>query len=250
MRSAVLNRAITESSAIDIPMQFSTSTLNRPCHGAGNPVKTQSCSRKAKARKKRYPARRNECNTRSRGAMPLRSMLSMRKPSVTRRGDGRAVRTALRVGGGARGDDRIPRAAGTPVVGLTRPTGAGDIIPPVTSEAWGSQPTSSTSGVSASAALRHILLWASRRGQIKRAGTSAPVTRDVVRRFVAGETIEDAVAVTRALTGEGLTVSLDHLGEDTLDARTARAAVAAYCSLAGRLADEGLAPMAERSVKV
>ena len=136
------------------------------------------------------------------------------------------------------------------MVGLTRPTGAGDIIPPVTSEAWGSQPTSSTSGVSPSAALRHILLWASRRGQIKRAVTSAPVTRDVVRRFVAGETIEDAVAVTRALTGEGLTVSLDHLGEDTLDARTARAAVAAYCSLAGRLADEGLAPMAEMSVKL
>ena len=120
----------------------------------------------------------------------------------------------------------------------------------MTSEAWGSQPHSTTAGLSPSAALRHVLLWASRRRQIKRAVTSAPVTRDVVRRFVAGETIDDALRVTRALTGEGLHVSLDHLGEDTLDASTAQAAVEAYRSLAGRLADEGLAATAEMSVKL
>lgn len=120
----------------------------------------------------------------------------------------------------------------------------------MTSEAWGSQPHSTTAGLSPSAALRHVLLWASRRRQIKRAVTSAPVTRDVVRRFVAGETIGDALRVTRALTGEGLHVSLDHLGEDTLDASTAQAAVEAYRSLAGRLADEGLAATAEMSVKL
>jgi proline dehydrogenase len=120
----------------------------------------------------------------------------------------------------------------------------------VTSEDWGAQPSSSTAGASPSAALRHVLLWASRRRQIKRAVTSAPVTRDVVRRFVAGETIEDALAVTRALTTEGLDVSLDHLGEDTRDTVTARAAVDAYCSLAGRLADQGLAGRAEMSVKL
>jgi proline dehydrogenase len=120
----------------------------------------------------------------------------------------------------------------------------------VTSEAWGSQPHSTTAGLSPSAALRHVLLWASRRRQIKRAVTSAPVTRDVVRRFVAGETIDDALRVTRELAGEGLHVSLDHLGEDTLDAATAEAAVEAYRSLAGRLADEGLAAGAEMSVKL
>ena len=120
----------------------------------------------------------------------------------------------------------------------------------MTSEAWGSQPPSPTAGVSPSAALRHVLLWASRRRQIKRAVTSAPVTRDVVRRFVAGETIDDAVRVTRALTGEGLHVSLDHLGEDTLDMATARAAVDAYCSLARRLEADGLAARTEMSVKL
>jgi proline dehydrogenase len=120
----------------------------------------------------------------------------------------------------------------------------------VTSEAWGSQPPSTPAGLSPSAALRHVLLWASRRRQIKRAVTSAPVTRDVVRRFVAGETIDDALRVSRSLTGEGLQVSLDHLGEDTLDAATAHAAVDAYRSLATRLADLGLAATAEMSVKL
>jgi proline dehydrogenase len=120
----------------------------------------------------------------------------------------------------------------------------------VTSQPWGSHPSSPTSGASPSAALRHVLLWASRRQQIKRAVTSAPVTRDVVRRFVAGETIDDALRVTRALTDAGLRVSLDHLGEDTLDVATARAAVDAYRSLAARLSEEGLAGSAEMSVKL
>ncbi len=120
----------------------------------------------------------------------------------------------------------------------------------MTSEAWGSQPSSSSRGATPSAALRQVLLWASRRRQIKRVITSAPVTRDVVRRFVAGETINDALRVTRILTGDGLQVSLDHLGEDTRDTTTARAAVNAYISLAQRLADEGLAARAEMSVKL
>jgi proline dehydrogenase len=105
-------------------------------------------------------------------------------------------------------------------------------------------------GPSPSAALRQVLLWASRRPEIKQAVSRAPVTRGVVRRFVAGETIDDALRITRELTAQGLCVSLDHLGEDTLDAPTAQAAVDAYRTLAGRLADEGLAHNAEMSVKL
>ncbi len=99
-------------------------------------------------------------------------------------------------------------------------------------------------------ALRHTLLWASRRRQIKRVISGAPVTRGVVRRFVAGETIDDALRVTRELASEGLLVSLDHLGEDTLDRATAQAAVDAYRNLARRLAAEGLASRSEMSVKL
>jgi proline dehydrogenase len=121
----------------------------------------------------------------------------------------------------------------------------------VTSDAWGShQPSPDPAVASPAAALRHVLLWASRRPQIKRAITAAPVTRGVVRRFVAGESLDDAIRVTRELTADGLLVSLDHLGEDTRDTATARAAVDAYRRLAGRLADGGLAAGAELSVKL
>jgi proline dehydrogenase len=41
-----------------------------------------------------------------------------------------------------------------------------------------------------------------------------PPTRRVARRFVAGETLEDALRVTRALSTEGFLVSLDLLGEN------------------------------------
>jgi proline dehydrogenase len=121
----------------------------------------------------------------------------------------------------------------------------------VTGQAWGSQHASSTPALaSPSAALRQLLLWASRRQQIKRAVTAAPVTRGVVRRFVAGEDIDGALRVTRELTDDGMLVSLDHLGEDTLDANAARAAVDAYRSLAHRLSEDGLAGRAEMSVKL
>jgi proline dehydrogenase len=121
----------------------------------------------------------------------------------------------------------------------------------VTSEAWEShQPSRAPTGASPAVALRHVLLWASRRRWIKRAVTAAPVTRGVVRRFVAGEGVKDAVRVARELTAEGMSVSLDHLGEDTRDSSTARAAVDAYRSLAQRLAAEGLAAGAEMSVKL
>jgi proline dehydrogenase len=79
---------------------------------------------------------------------------------------------------------------------------------------------------------------------------TAPYSRDVVRRFIAGEAIDDALDVTTQLTGEGLSVSLDHLGEDTLDADQAAATVKNYVGLLDRLAATGLGERAEVSVKL
>jgi proline dehydrogenase len=98
--------------------------------------------------------------------------------------------------------------------------------------------------------LRRPILAASRSGRIKRTVSTAPVSRSVVRRFVAGETVEDAVRTTRELIGAGLAVSLDHLGEDTTDVGQAEAATKAYLTLLSRLADEGLTGGAEVSVKL
>ena len=98
--------------------------------------------------------------------------------------------------------------------------------------------------------LRSAILAASRSGTVRRLVTHAPVSRTVVRRFVAGEDVEDAVRVTRALQTDGLHVSLDHLGEDTTDAADATATVDAYSNLLDRLSAEGLAARAEVSVKL
>src|SRR5690348_2966483 len=62
--------------------------------------------------------------------------------------------------------------------------------------------------------LSKALLAAARRPGLRRVVTGTPVTRRVVDRFVAGETLDDALTVVRTLTGDGLAVTLDHLGED------------------------------------
>ncbi|HVK26093.1 MAG TPA: proline dehydrogenase family protein [Actinokineospora sp.] len=98
--------------------------------------------------------------------------------------------------------------------------------------------------------LRTLILAAAGNGTIRRLIATAPVSRDVVRRFVAGETTEEAVAVTRRLVDSGLTVTLDYLGEDTTDAALAEATVQAYLELLDRLHTEGLADKAEVSVKL
>lgn len=98
--------------------------------------------------------------------------------------------------------------------------------------------------------LRRPILAASRSQRIKRAVSTAPISRAVVRRFVAGETVEEAVQVTRDLMAGGLLVTLDHLGEDTTDVGQAEAATKAYLTLLSRLADDGLTSGAEVSVKL
>ena len=98
--------------------------------------------------------------------------------------------------------------------------------------------------------LRRALLRVSRSQNIKGLVTKLPVTRDVVARFVAGETGDDAVAATRQLAGAGLTVSIDHLGEDTRDKGQADQVAFAYVDLLAKLRDGGLTSSAEVSVKL
>jgi proline dehydrogenase len=99
--------------------------------------------------------------------------------------------------------------------------------------------------------LRRMLLAASGSDRTRQLITSAPVTRGLVARYVAGETTADAVEVTRDLLASGLLVSLDHLGEDTGDPDQAAAVTAEYTGLLGQLAAAGLAQggRAEVSVK-
>ncbi len=98
--------------------------------------------------------------------------------------------------------------------------------------------------------LQKALLSASRRPGLRRAVTGNPATRRVVDRFVAGETLDDALAVVRTLSGNGIQVTLDHLGEDITTRAEAERSRDAYLALLDGLAALRLGPAAEVSVKL
>jgi len=88
--------------------------------------------------------------------------------------------------------------------------------------------------------LRRVLLAASASSRLRQLITTAPQTRAIVDSYVAGETADDAVRVTRALRAAGLLVTLDYLGEDTKDPAQAAAVTDEYIQLLGKLGAEGL----------
>jgi proline dehydrogenase len=98
--------------------------------------------------------------------------------------------------------------------------------------------------------LRRVLLSMSRSHRVRHLVETAPVSRSVVARFVAGTSAEDAVEATRDLETKGLLVSLDRLGEDTLDLHQATDTRDAYLRLLELLAADGLTSGAEVSVKL
>lgn len=98
--------------------------------------------------------------------------------------------------------------------------------------------------------LRQPLLLLARSRAAKHALTGLPVTAAVVRRYVPGETLIDALAAAEALVADGLKVTLDHLGEDTRSEQQAEATVHAYLDLLDALAERRLTSAAEVSVKL
>lgn len=73
--------------------------------------------------------------------------------------------------------------------------------------------------------MRHVLLYLSTAVWARRLVSSFPVAKRVARRFVAGETIDDAVSVTREMNSRGMHVTLNYLGEsvsNTYEAMDAR----------------------------
>jgi proline dehydrogenase len=95
-----------------------------------------------------------------------------------------------------------------------------------------------------------VLLSLSRSGRVRHLVETAPVSRGVVARFVAGNSAEEAVAASRRLVDSGRLVSLDRLGEDTVERSQADVTRDAYVTLLKLLAEEGLTTAAEVSVKL
>ncbi|MCX7707732.1 MAG: proline dehydrogenase family protein [Anaerolineae bacterium] len=76
--------------------------------------------------------------------------------------------------------------------------------------------------------LRSILIALSRNKQLQDLIVRFPVSRRMARRFVAGETLEDAIAAVKTLNAQGMMATLDHLGENVTSEAEACAAADEY----------------------
>ncbi len=88
--------------------------------------------------------------------------------------------------------------------------------------------------------LRRFILFLSGSSAARQLAVRFPPTRRVARRFVAGETLEDALIVTRQLRAEGFFVSLDLLGENVDGLGEAEAATEEVLRAVAALKSEGL----------
>ena len=98
--------------------------------------------------------------------------------------------------------------------------------------------------------LRRLLLRLATSSKVKEIISAMPVSSGIVNRYVPGEEVAEAVAVSSALIGDGRRVTIDYLGEDTLDQAQAEATVQAYLELLKSLSDAGLAASCEVSLKL
>ncbi|MEU2333601.1 proline dehydrogenase family protein [Streptomyces sp. NPDC013172] len=95
-----------------------------------------------------------------------------------------------------------------------------------------------------------VILAASRSDRMRRLISAAPVTKQVVDRFIPGETVGDIVPVIEELTGRGLELTMDVVGEDITSPGQAAAARDAYLALVEHLRTLGLGERVEMSVKL
>ena len=104
----------------------------------------------------------------------------------------------------------------------------------------------------ASDLLRGALLQLSDSDLVRSAVVKAPVSRSVVSRYVAGESVDEAVTVAAELRTTNRLATLDYLGEDTTDRAHAEATRDTYVHLLEALAAADLAAYgaAEVSVKL
>lgn len=88
--------------------------------------------------------------------------------------------------------------------------------------------------------LRRVLYYLSTAGWARVIVSHFFLARRVARRFVAGETMDEALKVAHELNAKGLLVTLDYLGESVHNANEAKAVVETYTTLLDRIAQEKL----------
>ncbi|QFZ23601.1 proline dehydrogenase family protein [Saccharothrix syringae] len=98
--------------------------------------------------------------------------------------------------------------------------------------------------------LRTLIMAAAGNEAVRRIVATAPVSRDVVRRFVAGETTADAIDVAGHLVRDDLRVTLELLGGDAPGRAAAERTVLTYLRLLDELHAVGLAGDVDVAVRL
>jgi proline dehydrogenase len=88
--------------------------------------------------------------------------------------------------------------------------------------------------------LRSLFLYLARAVWAKDLIMRIGLARRTAHRFVAGDTLEEAISATRQLNSHGLEVTLDHLGESVTDEAGARQATQDYLKLLDAIAESGI----------
>jgi proline dehydrogenase len=88
--------------------------------------------------------------------------------------------------------------------------------------------------------LRDLLLSLSESPALKKFILSSKTARRVSRRFVAGEKLVEALAAAAAVNRQGMTATLDRLGENVNTVTEARDAAAAYLGIFDRIREAGV----------
>jgi proline dehydrogenase len=88
--------------------------------------------------------------------------------------------------------------------------------------------------------LRSLFIGLSTNRRFRSFSERSALGQRVSRRFVAGMTVEDAIAVAARLNAEGIEISLDSLGESVTEAVQAEASAAVYHRLLDEIAERKL----------
>jgi proline dehydrogenase len=90
--------------------------------------------------------------------------------------------------------------------------------------------------------MRSALISLSKRRSLAKVAVRSPLTRSVVARFVAGETLDEALPAIATLKRAGLRTTVDVLGESVTSPEHAAAAVDRYLATISALSARGLDP--------
>jgi proline dehydrogenase len=87
---------------------------------------------------------------------------------------------------------------------------------------------------------RSALIYLSRQEGLKEFAARFSLFRKLTTRFIAGETIDEAIAAIREVNAHGCTASFDHLNEGVTDAKATEAEVDEYLNVLARIDDTGI----------